>query len=197
MPQEAKKRPPRIPKTPEEVAEIVLLKRLREYKKLELFKKSLFYKVFNIFCVACFFIYCELIICFLGPCHYTKHFSKNIAAEYNREIVNGERMVSSLRVIDVSGKQYKLIVEEFIDVPEKISAFMVGKDFLLQKEIKATVSTSDNPYRIQKASPILFLSFFVGIFSFIFFSYNLNQNPHSLRAISVMNAITLFFFLLV
>jgi len=197
MPQEAKKRPPRIPKTPEEVAEIVLLKKLREYKRLEKFKKTLFYRIFNVFSVACFFIYCELIICFIGPCHYSKHYSKNVAFEHGREIVNGERIISSVKIIDVSGKQYKFIVEEFIDVPEKFSGFMVGKDFLLQKEIKGILSTSNNNYRIQKASPILFLSFFVGIFSFIFFSYNLNQNPHSLRALSIMNAITLFFFLLV
>jgi hypothetical protein len=196
MTQEGKKRPPRIPKTPEEVAELVFLKRLREHRNLETFKKTVFYKIFNVFSIGCFFIYCELIICFLGPCHYQTHYSRNIKVDFGEEMIGSDRIVSSVKLIGVEGREYEFRVNEFIDVPPKFGPFEVGKDFILQKEIKGCVSTSRNTYRIQRASPMLFLSFFVGIFSCIFFSYNLNQNPHSLRAIAVMNAITLFFFLL-
>ncbi|MDP3557850.1 MAG: hypothetical protein Q8T03_10780, partial [Bacteroidota bacterium] len=79
--------------------------------------------------------------------------------------------------------------------PEKFTTFKVGKDFLLQREIKAYVNTSDDYYRIQAASPMLFLSVFLGIFSLIFFSYNLNQNIQSLIAISIINGITILAFL--
>jgi hypothetical protein len=194
---EGKRRPPRVPKTPEEVAELVFLKKLREHKKLESFKKTLYYKGFNLFCVACFFIYCELIICFMGPCHYEEHYSKNVWVEYGREVIEGNHVISLLKVVDKEGQLYEFVINEFIEAPPQAAVFTVGKDFLLQREIKGTVSTSEHVYRINRASPILFLSFFVSLFSIIFFSYNLNQNPHSLRAITVINAITIFGFLLI
>jgi hypothetical protein len=197
MIRDGKRRPPRIPKTPEEVAELVFLKKLREHKRIESFKKTLYYKAFNLFCVICFFIYCELIICFLGPCHYEDHYSKQVGVDYGHEAVEGHRMISLLKIVDRNGQFYEFVINEFIEPPPQVAVFAVGKDFLLQKEIKGTVSTSEHIYRIRRASPILFLSFFVGIFSIIFFSYNLNQNPHSLRAITVINAITIFGFLLI
>ncbi|MGZ3898959.1 MAG: hypothetical protein ACXVNQ_01435, partial [Bacteroidia bacterium] len=94
-------------------------------------------------------------------------------------------------------KQYEFLVNDLVPPPPKFSAFEVGKDFILQKEIKGSISTSPKQFRIQRASPILFLSIFVAIFSFIFFFYNLNQNPHSLRAITCINAVTMLAFLLI
>jgi hypothetical protein len=197
MMREGKRRSPRIPKTPEEIAELVFLKKLREHKRLESFKKTLYYKAFNLFCIICFFTYCELIICFMGPCHYQDHHSKNVWVEYGREAIEGNHVISLLKVVDKEGQLYEFVVNEFIEPPPQAAVFTVGKDFLLQKEIKGTVSTSEHIYRINRASPILFLSFFVALFSIIFFSYNLNQNPHSLRAITVINALTIFSFLLI
>ena len=196
MNNEGKKRPPRTPLSPEEVAELVWLKKIREHKKIEKFKKSRGYRIFNIFNVVCFFIYCELIFCFLGPCHYQTHYHTGVSIEYSR--TEDERMlVSSVKVNGVNGTQYTFMVNEELDVPAKYAPFEVGKDFLLQKEIKGSVSTSDKQFRILRASPILFLSVFVSIFLFIFFFYNLNQNPYSLRAITTINAVTLLAFILI
>ncbi len=193
--EEGKKRPPRIPLTPEEVTELVEIKKMREHMKLIRFKKSPLYKFLNCFNVFCFFTFCELIISFYGPCHYQIHYTKNVLANYGGKIdMEGHRRVSDINMIDVNGENYKLIVNEFIEIPRKYTAFKVGKDFLLQREIKALVNTSDEYYRIQRASPILFLSIFLGIFSLIFFSYNLNQNLQSLGAISAINAITILGF---
>ncbi|MCE3259644.1 MAG: hypothetical protein K0S12_1285 [Bacteroidetes bacterium] len=196
MNQEGKKRPPRTPLSPEEVAELVWLKKIREHKKIEKFKSSRTYKMFNVFNVICFFIYCELFFCFIGPCHYQTHYHKNVIVDYSNT-ASHERIVSALKVVSVDDKQYEFIVNDKIEVPEKYAPFEVGKDFLLQKEIKGSVATSEKQYRIQRASPILFLSVFVSIFSFIFFFYNLNQNPYSLRAITSINAITVLAFLLI
>jgi hypothetical protein len=120
-----------------------------------------------------------------------------VGADYGREIIAGKRVVSLLKIVDREGQFYEFVVNEFIEPPPQVGVFTTGRDFLLQKEIKGTVSTSEHIYRIRRASPILFLSFFVAIFSIIFFSYNLNQNPHSLRAITVINALTIFGFLLI
>jgi hypothetical protein len=194
---EGKKRPPRTPLSPEEVAELVLLKKIREHKKLEKFKKTRTYKVFNIFNVVCFFIYCELFFCFLGPCQYQMHYCKNVIVDYGDRGEGAHRIISSVKLMGIHEKQYEFIVNDFIDPPPRFSAFEVGKDFLLQKEIKGSIATSDKQFRILRASPILFLSVFVAIFSFIFFFYNLNQNPHSLRAITCINAVTVLAFVLI
>lgn len=196
MKEEGKKRAPRIPLTPEEVAELIEIKKIREYNKLQRFKKTKTFKILNCFNVFCFFVFCELIISFYGPCHYQTRYSKNVIVTFDDKIdAGGRRVISDINMIDVNDKNYKLIVNEFIETPEKYSAFKVGKDYLFQREIKAYLGTSGNYYRIQSASPILFLSVFLGIFSLIFFSYNLNQNPNSLIAISLINAVAILAFL--
>lgn len=198
MNEEGKKRAPRIPLTPEEVAELVEIKKIREYNKLQKVKKSFTYKFLNCFNVFCFFIFCELIISFYGPCHSQVHFSKNVLVTFSDKIdENGKRKVDEIEMIDVNNNHYKLVVDEFIESPSKFSSFRVCKDYLLQREIKGLISTSDAYYRIQAASPMLFLSVFLGIFSLIIFSYNLNENLHSLTAISLINGITVLAFLLI
>lgn len=196
MNEEGKRRAPRIPLTPEEVAELVEIKKILAHNKLQKLKKSFLFKFLNFLNIFCFFIFCELIISFYGPCHSQIHYSKNVMVRYSDKInENGKRIISDIVMVDVNDNHYKLSVNEFIETPFKYSSFRVCKDFLLQREIKAQVNTSDNYYRIQAASPMLFLSIFLGIFSLIFFSYNLNQNLHSLASISIINGITILAFL--
>lgn len=197
MNNEGKKRSPRTPLSPEEVAELVLLKKIREHKKIEKFRETKTYKFSNIFNVACFFLYCELFFCFLGPAHYQTHYCKQVMVNYGDRGYGRERLISSIKLIGVNERQYEFTVNDIVAPPPKFSAFEIGRDFILQKEIKGCFSGSEKQFRIQRASPILFLSVFVGIFSFIFFFYNLNQNPHSLRAITCINAVTVLAFILI
>jgi len=198
MNKDGKKRPPRTPLSPEEVAELVLLKKIRERKKLEKFKSTSGYKIANIFNIACFFIYLEMIACFFGPCHYETHYNKKVIVEYGEaRNKKQERIISGIKLVGVDNKQYAFVVNDFIKIPEKYSPFEVGRDFLLQKEIKGTLPTSDDLYHLEKASPIIFLSFLVGVFSLIIFFFDLNQNPYSLRAITIINALTVFSFVMI
>jgi hypothetical protein len=198
MREEGRKRPPRVPLTPEEVAELIEIKKIREFNKLQKFKKSFTFKFLNSFNIFCFFIFCELIISFYGPCNSKMHFSKSLSVTHiDKMNENGQRKISEIEFIDVNDKEYILVVNEFIEAPDKFSSFKVCRDYLLQKEIKVYIETSDNYYRILRASPILFLSGFLGIICIICFSFDLNQNSHSLISLSIMNAITLLAFLLI
>lgn len=192
--EEGKRRAPRTPKSPEEIAELVLLKKIREYKKLQTFKKSFIYKSCNIFNVLCFFVYIQLIICFFGPANYQLHYCKGVRVNYGFGTDKGHRIISYIKLEDVNGKEYEFVINGHVEIPKKYSGFNVGKDFILQKEIKGNIAGSEEMFRIHRAGPLLFLSIFVSILSCIFFSYNLNQNPHSLRAITLINLVTLFSF---
>lgn len=196
---ERKKRPPRKPFSPEEVAELIAVKRLKEQLKLQRFKKTKRFKYLNIFNVACFFVYCELLVCFVSPCHYRTHFAKRVVVEYARETDGYNRVkIASLGITDLEDNYYKFIINDFITVPEKFSGFSVGKDFILQKELKGRFPEKDEGYyRIQRAEPVLFLSGFVGLLMCIIFGYNLNQTENSLKAISFINSLVILAFLFI
>jgi hypothetical protein len=196
MAAEERKRPPRIPLTQEEIAQLVALKKRNEARRLAIFKKSTTYKVFNIFNICCFFVYWELLFCFLGPCHYQTHYSKNMGVKRG-DAVNtaGRHMISEVRIVGVDDKEYRLSVDDFIEPPAKYSAFQIGKDYILQKELKGMLGGSDASYRIEAASPLIFLSVFLIIISFSSFVYNLNEHPHSLRAVAILNLLTVLAFL--
>jgi hypothetical protein len=193
-----RKRPARIPLTPEEVAAFVAMKKDRELKKLLRFKKSFAYKFLNIFNILCFFIYWELLFCFLGPCHYQTHYSQSVSVKLGDEVgVNGKKIVSEIKIKCVNGLDYKFSVNDFIERPGQKTSFQVGKDFLLQKELKVRLEGADSSFRLINASPILFLSCFVIFILIICVSYNLNENVYSLKAAAILNLITVLSFLLI
>jgi hypothetical protein len=195
MAPEEKKRPHRIPLTPEEVAQLVALKKRKEARKLALFKKTIAYRVFNVFNICCFFIYWEILFCFMGPCHYQTHYARSFGVKHGDEMnAAGKRIISEMDILNLEGKKIKLYVRDYIDVPEKFSSYQIGKDYILQKELKAMLLTSEDSYGLQSASSIIFLSVFIIIISCISFFYNLNENSHSLTAVAILNAITILAF---
>lgn len=196
MAHEEKKRHQRIPLTPEEVAHLVALRNRVAAKKLAAFKHTSFYRFCNVFNICCFFVYWELIFCFIGPCHYQTHYSKNMRVKRGYAMNESRRyVVSEVTVIGVNNEEYKMAVNDFIEPPRRQSAYQIGKDYILQKELKGILETSGDSYRLLGASPLIFLSVFLIIICFSSFVYNLNEHPHSLRAVSILNAITIIAFL--
>ena len=105
---------------------------------------------------------------------------------------DGTPIVSEIDVYGVNGKMYKLVVEAFIDVPGKRIRFMVGKDYLLQKELKAALEGNNVFYRIFSASPILFLCIFISFINLVVFLFNLNESPYPLWGITAINLFVIF-----
>jgi len=189
---QAKRRPKRVPLSSEEVAHIVQLKKRKAHIQLLQLKKSWSYKAQNIFNMFCFFIYWELILCFFGPCTYQLHFAEYVTPEYGFKYnVSGEPIISELKIKDVNGVEYKLIVDEFIKIPSRFTKFLVAKDFLLRKNLRARIEEDTREYRLFSASPILLLSLLVLIISLMVFTYDLNHNAHSLMALTVLNCLVM------
>lgn len=192
MPSEPNKRPRRVHLTSEEVSSFIAYRKRRERLALQNLKKTHSFKLLNIFNVACIFIYCELLFCYFGPSNHQRHYSVNTIAEYGNGLHKGNQAdIKGVQVFGVNGKEYKFIVNDFIEVPAKKICFLTGKDFLLQKDLKGWFDYPGKSYRLFSASPILFLCLFISLVSFIVFFYNLNENAYSLCGITVLNALTI------
>src|SRR4249919_1735470 len=137
MATEHSRRPRRNPLTAEEVAEIIALKKRRAHFRLHRFKRTRAYKFFNIFNIACFFIYLELLICFYGPCLYTEHQSRKIMVGYSEKFDEaGKQKVSDIEIETEPGEKYRFVVNESREIPPDDVIFYTGEDYLLRKELK-------------------------------------------------------------
>jgi len=185
------KRPRRTPLSSEDVAHVIAVKRWREFKKLQRFKRSGHFKLLNLFNVLCIFVYFELLFCYFGPCHYQVHYSAKRTARYGYFYTPaGRPVVADIDVHGVDGHVYTYIIDDFIDLPPQRFRFTIGKDFLLQKKLKGTIENLDGDYRLFSASPVLFLCMFVIAIFLFAFSFDMNQKAYSLNALTVLNVLT-------
>ena len=192
MPNENIRRHKRNPLTPEEVAEIVALKERRAHLRLHRFKRSRLYKTLNIFCVLSFFVHCELLICFFGPCRYERHVATQVQPNYGSDFnEQGRQIVNDLEVTGENSRRYIFVVKDFIPVPAPGTEFFVGEDYLLRRELKGVFDDEDRTYRLFRASPIVFLSLLALAACVLGFLNNLNEHPYSLTGIAVVNVLTL------
>lgn len=191
----SQKRPRRKPLTQEEVSHFIALRKRRELIKLHIFKASKLYKVQNLFNILCFFLYWELILCFFGPSRLALHHAVKAVPTFGEKVnVLGKPIVDELDLYEQGNPMsYKLVIDDYIPVPPKKLDFLVGRDYIIGKELKAKyLGERESPYyRLFAASPVLFLSVFVLLISTAAYSLNLNQNSYSLMALSVLNLLTL------
>lgn len=194
---EGSKKQPRVPLTPEQLKEVIIFKRNKQIKAIQKLKKTKRYKILNVFNIVCVFVYCEMIFCMYGPAIYHQGIcTKASIDEYERNGSNN-RDVRFLSVWDESNTHYQLYVGEEIQLPKPNSMLYVGRDFILQKELKMMVSTSASEYRLWRVIPLLFLGISITLITFLAFANNMNMVNYSLIAVSVMNGINLLYFIVV
>lgn len=198
MPVEGNKKQARVPLTPEQIKEVIIYKRNKQIKAIEKLKKTRRYKILNIFNIVCIFVYCEMIFCMYGPAIYRPLVCvRSNIDQYNQGPGSQRNEVTFLTVWDQHGNQYQLYVADTIQKPLPNSTFYVGEDFLLRKEVKAVVNTSESEYRLWRVVPLIFLGISVTLITFLAFNYNMNMVNYSLIAVSVMNALNLLYFIVI
>lgn len=193
---ETKKRPPRVPLSPEEVKDFILLKKHKERIRIEKFKQTKTYKIFNAFNVICIIIYTEIVFAFLGSCNFTTHYIHTTTAYFGQELKGGKRIYSSAVFKTVMNKDYDVSVHDTCSLPGDFSGLRVGSDWILKKEIKVRFKKGGKDFYIKRSFPLLFISILWGIVTFVLFGYNMNQNNYSLKVITFVNIITMISFLL-
>ena len=192
MTSEPYKRPRRNPLTSEEVALIIAHKKRKEFVELQKLKKTRTFKCLNVFNIISMFIYLELLFCFFGPCHYKTHTSNGVVTHFDHvDFTSSKPVISSLDIYETGGSIYKFIIEDHLLLQTQKIQFVIGKDFLLQKELKGSLETSEESYRLFAASPLLLLSGLMIVFSVFVFALDLNQKVHTLFGLSTLNFLTL------
>lgn len=194
MVSQTNKRPPRQPLSPEEVQEIVKLKKLRQLVKTEKFKQTSQYKYLNLFNICCVIIYTEIIIAFLAVANFSLMEVNSVTPYYGDDRIGGKRVVTSLVVKASNGTDYDVSVNDTCTIPPVIKEMEVGKDWILQKEIKVKMCERENDFIIKRSFPLLVISLLLVIVTFVLFTYNLNQSSYSLNVISFINLISLSYF---
>jgi hypothetical protein len=189
MEHDKRQRPHRVPPDQEEmIRRLALRERLRN-KKIHAFKVSRYYRVLNTLNVCCFFVYWELIFCFFGVCHFKDISPERMEVKYRaRTDSRGFKYIRDINVIWYGGKSDRIIVEDFIPVHESQSLRLrTGRDFILFKDLKVKLGEGDVTYRLNHASPILFLCFMLIIVNSIGYYFNLNQQINTLPGLTFFN----------
>lgn len=192
MAPENNRRPKRTPLTKEELASVIAYKKRQELHKKIKFKKSFAYRFFNLFNVLCFFTFIELLFCFFVCGNYKEHLVVSATARFGDEhTTGGQFKVEELHITDELENKFDLTVNDFIQLPEKNSQLLIGRDFILQKELTAKFETSESNYMLYSSGPYILLSLFSLIVTFIVYSSNYNETAYSLRALSILNGMIL------
>lgn len=187
-----RKRPPRIPLSPEQVAEIVWRKQEKENRQQALFKASQIYKICNIFNIAAVFVYFELLLSYFFVTNNSSFVVNQCTVHYGDTYQNGIRQISSLAL----NNTYDIRIYDYIKAPEVNSMFEIGKDFILQRDLVCRLPGSDHRYSVINSEPVLFLSFFVLVLVFILTCYNQNQKSYPLKVMTLINILSLAAFIL-
>ncbi|MBL7931181.1 MAG: hypothetical protein JNL60_04745 [Bacteroidia bacterium] len=192
MVREPHKRTRRILFTSEELSHMIAYRKHRERLLILKFKKTNTYRILNVLNICCIFIYLELLCCYFGPGNYTRHYSATTQVKYGHVYRGFTPIVSEIEVYGVNGKLYTLVVDEFIEVPEKKLSFIVGEDYILRKELKAALDSNRVFYRLFSASPVLFLCIFISFINLFIFLFNLNESPYPLWGQTTINLFVIF-----
>lgn len=196
MVSQGNKRPPRQPLSAEEVREMVQLKKLRQYFKIEKFKKTRNYKILNTLNIAYMILFTEIIVSFLGSANSSVQILESVKVYYGKEIIDGKRIISSAEFKTTEGALYDVGINDVCEMPKAKQEIVVGRDWLLRKDVKVKIETSQKDFFVIKSFPLLFISILMGVVTCVLFAYNLNQNPYSLNVISFVNSLGVIAFLL-
>jgi len=191
---EQHKRPRRNPLTKEEVEAVIAFKKRKEQLQLYHLRKSFSYKARNFFLVISFFIFCEVLICFFGPARHQLHYTQAVSATYNLVYDKANKQqVNSVEFVCVEGDRFRLLVNDFIKVPQKYSCLNVSSDFLMNCQLTASMDGIEGTYQLFRASPVLLLSVFCSFILLLGIYHNLNQNDYTLWGLTVLCGMTVLY----
>lgn len=199
MPHDSTHRHSRTPADEEEMAWRLARRDKLKHRRILSFKQSKGFRLLNIFSlISCFFMW-ELVFCFFGPCYYREVIPENLYMKFGSGI--DERGYPFLKEIQLKwlGGEYNVVCVG-AHVPFSASNppdIRVGRDYLLHKALKVKLGTIELPFRLERASPQIFLSLFLILITAIGYFFNLNLQPVPLTGLCIMNILGFLAILLI
>ena len=198
MPEEQPRRKQRIPLSPEELYYFIKLKKLKEVKKLEQFKATSFYKVFNsinIF-LAGLVTYCLLSIVVLSTWQET--LITNYTIRLGELVPENEQFtISEIHLETMSGNELSIKTSYLFQQPTKYQPIFLGKDFIFHKTLKAKLSYDSRDFWSINAYASLSVCIFALAIGFYIYIYNLHLTANGLlTAFGLFGLASLYFILI-
>lgn len=189
----------RTPADEEEIARRMARRDKLKQLRILAFKKSKGFRLLNVFSlISCFFMW-ELVFCFFGPCYYREVVPEQLYMKFGSGV--DERGYPFLKEIQLNWFEGEYdVVRVDTHVPFSVSDppdIRVGRDYLLYKALKVKLGNIELPFRLERASPQIFLSLFLILITLIGYVFNLNLQPVPLTGLCIMNILGFLSILLI
>lgn len=179
----------RTPPDEEEIARRLTRRDALRSKRIQAFKRGKGFKILNGLSLICCFMMWELVFCFFGPCYYREVVPDRIQMKLGSGV--DKRAYPFIKEIKVSwfgGKHNVVVVNAHLPFSATNPPdLLVGRDYLMHKELKVKLGQVNLPFRLESASPQIFLSLFFILVTAIGYFFNLNLQPVPLTGLCIMN----------
>jgi hypothetical protein len=198
MPEEQPRRKQRIPLSPEELHYFIKLKKLKEVKKLEQFKATSFYKVFNSLNIilAALVTYCVLSILMLTS--WQKTYIRDYAFTLGTLVPeNDQYTISEIHLETMTGNEFTIKTDYLFIEPTAYQPVFLGRDYLFNKIIKAKLSYDNRAFWSINAYASLSVCLFAVAIGFYIYKYNLHLTVNGLLTAFGLFALASLYFILI
>lgn len=198
MPEEQPRRKQRIPLSPEELYYFIKLKKLKEVKKLEQFKATYFYKIFNSLNIilAAVVTYCVLSILILTT--WQKTYIQNYSISLGNLVPeNDQYTISEIHLQTMSGNEFAIKTDYLFKEPTKYQLVYLGKDYIFNKTLKAKLSYDNRAFWSINAYASLSVCLFGLGIGFYIYNYNKHLTVNGLLTTFGLFGLTSLYFILI
>lgn len=198
MPEEQPRRKQRIPLSPEELHYFIKLKKLKEVKKLEQFKATSFYKVFNSLNIvlAAVVTYCVLSILILTT--WQKTYIQNYAITLGKLVPEIDQYtISEIHLQTMSGNEFTIKTDYLFKEPKTYQTVFLGKDYVFHKTLKAKLSYDNRAFWSINAYASLSVCLFALGIGFYIYHYNKHLTVNGLLTAFGLFGLASMYFILI
>jgi hypothetical protein len=174
MIEEQPKRRQRNPLSAEELHYFIKLKQLKQTQKIETFKKSNFFKSFNMLNVLLVALLAYYICSVLFVCHWKNdtitHVSVSRSGPFHQ--ANGQRSIAEVNLETTGEKNFTIKTDLFFTEPLPEQSISVGKDVVFGKILKVKFSNDDRLFWNINTYPSFSLSIMVLLLGMFIYAVN-------------------------
>ena len=197
MNEEQPRRKPRVPLSPEELYYFIKLKKLKQVEKVERFKATFFYKLFNYINIVLaglitYFVLSILILSTWQQSHIAYYTSSR--GEVKPE--TNQRTISEIQLQTMSGHCVVIKTDYLFEEPKTHQPIYLGKDILFNKILKVKLSYDDRAFWSTNSYASLSVCFFVLCIGFLIYKINKHLSVNGLLTVFGLFSLASLYFLL-